>query len=197
MIEIKRVLSVEDAMFQSMYNLCVIAFPENERRSWDSLQYVLCFNKNFNANVITLDGKFAGLFIYWIFDRFNFVEHVAIVPSLRGHGLGSFAFEYLKKNSNLPVLLEVELPDNRAAIRRIEFYEKLGYVVVDKSYAQPPYENDGFLVPMQLMTNDLHFVSTHFISIKRCIFSKVYGYDVENDDDKRINLNESELPLYC
>lgn len=196
MIDLKRITSVDDPLFQSMYNLCVISFPQNERRSWAALEYVLSYDKHFHANAILLDGKFVGLFNYWLLDRFCFVEHVAVVAAHRGQGIGTRVFDWLKKNNNLPVLLEVELPTNKVAIRRIEFYEKLGYMVVDKPYAQPPYDVDGFLVPMQLMTNELHFVNTHFVPLKRCIYHKVYGYE-QDDSNKTSNLNESELPLYC
>ncbi len=88
----------------------------------------------------------------------------------------------LLSKMKLPVVLEVEMPNNPTAIRRIHFYERLGFSVLSHKYAQPPYEGDSFLLPMQLMCNNLHFADSHFELIKENIFQEVYHYEFENGE---------------
>ena len=50
-----------------------------------------------------------------------------------------------------PVVVEVELPDNELAIRRIGFYQRLGFHLEEHfNYCMPNYNNKGF-TPMNLM----------------------------------------------
>jgi ribosomal protein S18 acetylase RimI-like enzyme len=158
-----------------------LAFPVAERRTWAGLEYELTYEKHFYANVLLKDDKFAGLFNYWTFDRFYYIEHIAVAPTVRGQGIGTEAMEIFKFQTKLPIVFEVEMPTNPTSIRRINFYEKLGFAVLSHNYAQPPYESDQFLLPMQLMSNQKHFADSHFELIKDTLYREVYHYEVENE----------------
>lgn len=51
-------------------------------------------------------------------------------------------------------LLEVEPARGRADHRRVAFYRRNGYRIVDRSYVQPSYENFGDAAPLWIMGND-------------------------------------------
>jgi ribosomal protein S18 acetylase RimI-like enzyme len=165
-----------------LYNLYTLAFPLKERRSWAGLEFELSYEKRFCAHALIQDNKFVGFFNYWTFDRFYYIEHIAVVPTMRGHNIGTEAMEVFKSQTKLPIVFEVEMPNDPTSIRRIHFYEKLGFSVLSHQYAQPPYEGYGFLFPMQLMTNDRHFADNHFELIKDTLYDKVYHYEVEPEE---------------
>ena len=181
MLNFHHVTCVSCPHFSNLYNLYILAFPLNERRSWAGLEFELSYEKRFCAHALVQNDKFVGLFNYWTFDRFFYIEHIAISPSMRGKNIGTEAMQVFMSQTKLPIILEVEMPTNPTAIGRINFYEKLGFSVVAHKYAQPPYEEDGFLIPMQLMTNDVHFAETHFEKIKGTLYNMVYHYDVEQE----------------
>jgi len=176
MLKFHRINSVSDPLFSKLYNLYSTAFPPVERRSWEGLEHEIIYEKLFNPNVLLLDGEFVGFFNYWSFERFYYLEHFAIIPNLRNQHIGSKAMELFLKQVNLPVIFEVELPNSPLASRRIKFYERLGFSVLLHDYAQPPYENSGFLLPVLIMSNDAQFANSHFGMIKETLYNKVYHY---------------------
>ena len=53
-----------------------------------------------------------------------------------------------------PLVLEVEMPDNELAQRRIGFYQRQGFQLWDECpYEQPPYHPEDESLPMYLMVH--------------------------------------------
>ena len=50
-------------------------------------------------------------------------------------------------------LLEVEPAETEMAIRRIHYYERNGYRILDRNYLQPPYVKGGKDFPLWVMGN--------------------------------------------
>jgi ribosomal protein S18 acetylase RimI-like enzyme len=184
MLNFHRINSVSDPFFTNLFNLYALAFPPTERRSWAGLEYELNYEKRLYAYALLQDDKFVGFINYWLFDRFCYIEHFAVSPNLRGKHIGSEAMEILRSKTNLPIVLEVEMPNNPNSIRRIKFYERLGYKVLSHNYAQPPYEGNGFLIPLLIMCDNNHFASTHFELIKETLYTEVYHYEVEKVNEE-------------
>lgn len=176
MITFRRIESVTDHYFTELYDLYSVAFPPGERRNWAGLEHELAYEKRFHAHALLQNDQFVGFFNYWTFERFLYLEHFAIDSNLRGQLIGRKVMEKFREQAQLPIVLEVEMPNNSMAIRRIRFYEELGYTVLSHYYAQPPYDGKGFLLPMLLMSNDNHFASTHFDLIKDTLYRDVYHY---------------------
>ena len=74
-----------------------------------------------------------------------------------------------------PVVLEVEMPTEEMSKRRIGFYERLGYVLDDHVYFQPPYRQGEPLLEMRLMTYGAIDLKQSFEEVKNCIHRYVYG----------------------
>ena len=181
MLNFHPITSVADPLFMNLFNLYVLAFPPTERKSWAGLEYELSYEKRFHVYAFMQNDKFVGFLNTWTFDRFYYIEHFAVSPNFRDQHIGSEALQMLMSQIKLPIVLEVEMPNSPAAIRRIQFYERLGFSVLSHKYAQPPYEDNGFLLPMQLMSNNLHFASTHFEFIKENLYTNVYHYETETE----------------
>lgn len=100
--------------------------------------------------------KFAGLINSWHFDDFNYLEHLATMPALRGSGIGATTLYSLLNGFDKPWVLEVERPsaDSPMAARRIAFYERNGFSLLDYDYIQPPYAPGLPEVPLYLMSSD-------------------------------------------
>lgn len=143
--------------FLKLYNE---SFPEDERRLYGSVsefeRFVEEREGKFSVMEILSDGSFAGFISYWIFDDYVYGEHFAVDPSLRGSGIGAETFKGLIDiacKAGKPLILEVELPDNDLARRRIGFYERLGCRLRSEvEYIQPAYRPTASPLPMHLMT---------------------------------------------
>ena len=66
-------------------------------------------------------------------------------------GYGTKAIELLKTTFNKPIILEAEAPVTEQQIKRIAFYERLGFKVNDFYYEQPSYHG-GEGVPLKLLS---------------------------------------------
>ncbi len=161
-------------MFAHMYELYEDAFPPAERRSSDELKHVMETERRFVPAALMCESRFAGFFTYWTFSRFVYGEHFAIHPDVRGKNLGSEALNAFVAKSTHPVVVEVEMPDTPVAVRRVRFYERNGFEVVQQPYAQPYYDRSGRTLPMLLMSNNAHFVHVHFQQIKKTLYEEVY-----------------------
>jgi ribosomal protein S18 acetylase RimI-like enzyme len=176
MLNFHRINSVSEPLFEKLYNLYIKAFPLNERRSWDGLEHELLYEKKFNPHALLQNNQFVGFFNYWTFEHFIYIEHFAILDHLRNQKIGSDVIEIFKKQTKLPIILEVEIPNNQLAIRRIDFYKRMGFSVISNEYQQPPYEGEGVLIPMHIMCNDIEFGAQYFEMIKQTLYSKVYHW---------------------
>lgn len=176
MLKFYPITSVNDALFSPLYSLYSSAFPANERRSWTGLDRELNSESRFSANALMQNDEFVGFFNYWTFDRFVYIEHFAIIPHFQSQKTGTKAMEMFKNQTTLPLVIEVEMPNDSLTIRRIRFYEDLGFKVLSHYYAQPPYEGSGFLMPMLMLSTDLHFANKHFELIKNRLYKDVYHF---------------------
>lgn len=157
-MEISQISDSSSALMMKIKDLYVASFPECERRPWQSVgELTAAGSPYFSMNVIRDDeGVFAGFISLWKLPDALYVEHFAIDRERRGSGIGSKVIaEIVNRAGNVPVVLEVELPDDSPeAPRRIEFYQRNGFMAMDQfPYYQPPYTPELESVPMMLMTS--------------------------------------------
>lgn len=139
------------------------SFPVAERRPWELIGSPDHKDRPLLFEILA-DGRLAGLATLWTFDRFAYIEHLAVHPDFRGHGVGSEAVRQLiEKVAPLPVVVEIEPPvsSDPATVRRADFYARLGFVTVDRDYVQPPYGPNLPSVSLHLLaTTTLPAIST-------------------------------------
>ena len=114
------------------------AFPEEERRTdadWPAaLADPLC-----NARLYRADGNARAILVFWDFGRCRYVEYFALAPEARGGGLGSRLLREFLAESAVPVVLEIEPPEDETTTRRLRFYERLGFARDAREHFHPPY----------------------------------------------------------
>lgn len=180
-------------MWERVERLYADAFPRNERRAESEMRRLaecgrlnVCAVENLCAAEDAEDadgadgksdgcGRFCGFITWWDFGGFVYGEHFAMLPECRGAGIGGEVIDRFVADAGKPVVLEVELPTNDMARRRIGFYERHGFAVCDADYAQPPYDAGGGCVPMRLMSHGMSLDEEAFERVKDTLYIDVYG----------------------
>jgi len=136
--------------------LYVESFPSEERREWSSLLQLMDEDERFRVLVAVEDGdgSVAGFITVWTFGPFGYIEHLAVQPQLRGHGIGAQLLAQVNHPETLPLVLEVEPPTGEMERRRIGFYRRAGLELRDDvEYMQPPYAPGKPSIAMCLMAS--------------------------------------------
>lgn len=155
--------------------LYLSAFPQEERRPVDQWLHLHQVNTSFHILVIKSGNAFSGILTYWDFNEFIYIEHFATDIALRGRGLGQKALcSFIKGVGNRPIILEVELPQTSLAKRRIGFYERVGFSIIDKPYKQPPYPGQNGFFPLLIMSTDPLYANEHYSQVISIIYREVY-----------------------
>ncbi len=99
------------------------------------------------------DLKNIGYLITWKLTNFVFIEHFEIFSEFRSLKYGSEIIGHLYKNYS-HIVLEAEPADqDETAARRISFYERNGFMVIDENYVQPCYAPDKNSLSLWLLAN--------------------------------------------
>ena len=151
MLEIQRINTSDREYYEYMENLLTASFPPEEYRELSELKRYTDTLPRFYNNIILYDKKPIGLITWWDFDDFYYIEHFAIDPNHRNGGYGRKLMEHVSALLNRPIVLEVELPHEEMAERRIDFYKRQGFTLWEKEYIQPPYKAGYDGIPMYLM----------------------------------------------
>ena len=174
MLELQRITTADVDLYNFMEGLMKQAFPSAEYRDLNELRLYTDTKPHFYNNIIMEENRPIGFFTYWDFDTFYYAEHFAIDPTLRNGGYGKQVLGLLRDTLSRPIVLEVEMPENEMACRRINFYQRNGFVLWPNDYRQPPYRSgDGFL-PMRLMAYGALDSEKDFAYVQRRIYTEVY-----------------------
>ena len=172
-IILKRIRETEGDEYLFVEKLLVGSFPPNEYRSLDEQREFVERRNNFHMNIICTATEPVGIISYWQFDTFTYVEHFAILPTLRNCGYGAETIKKLIEQEK-SIVLEVEKPDDATSKRRIAFYRRCGLELCEKEYIQPAYRADSNEIPMHLMSHGVD-IENNFEHIKNNIYREVYG----------------------
>lgn len=161
------------AELEKIRNLYIFSFPEEERREFYELVEMLGLPEC-SICLIKISGeKIAGLCIFWDFKGFAFLEHFAIENDLRGLGIGEEVLSVLRvKYKN--ILLETELPEDEISQRRVKFYQRNGFRMLQRQYIQPSYGRNKPEVELQLMSTSVDYSVETLDSYIQKIKEKVY-----------------------
>lgn len=138
MIEIKRIISGNDVLLDELKKLYIESFPPKERRSVDLLGDIIEENDELFFSAVFDGSELAGLVGYWVFPEFMYLEHFAVFPEMRNRKIGSQVLNYLAEKFERRIL-EVEPVCDEITERRVNYYQRNGYRILDKNYIQPAY----------------------------------------------------------
>lgn len=179
MIEIKQVKTQDEVNYAFVEKLMHTAFPQEERRDTVQQREYSDNNPLFCNNIILENNTPIGMISYWTMGDFYYIEHFAIDPTLRNGGYGKRVLEVIKQQLQGPIVLEVEEPNDEMSTRRINFYKRLGFVLHEKTYMQPPYRAGDSGLPMFLMTYGVIDMNSDFERVKNSLYKEVYGQEIQ------------------
>lgn len=143
--------STTDKGWNEAWDLYENAFPYKERRSLgDHLQALS--DPLFEADGIWTDDSLAGIIYHWdCGGNTRYVEHLAISPSLRGQHMGSKALAAFCERAGR-VILEIDPPVDDISVRRLRFYQRLGFVENPHQYLHPSFREPFVTHKLVLMS---------------------------------------------
>ena len=170
-----RPIHTQDETYGFIENLLHVSFPSVERRDDDKQRYNTDYDNLFTAYLAEDEEAPVGLVTCWNFGYITYVEHLATDPNRRNGGYGKKILATLQEIVKGPIVLEVELPNDEMSKRRIGFYERAGYRLIEKPYMQPAYrETDGEL-PLYLMVQGEIDMEENYDKVVTSIHQAVYG----------------------
>ncbi len=176
-VTLRRVTSFEE--FAPLFPLYEMAFPQEERRDRDSFSEVF-LDTHAEFWFVEQRGEVQGFLNTWRFEECLYGEHFAVFPEARGNRIGEHALRVVLEHERLPILIEIEPPEDEIKMRRKAFYERMGLRVVSTTYQQPPYAKGGLGLPLYLMSNHEGLHGERLSAALRSLASYVYrGADVE------------------
>ena len=114
-----------------------------------------------------------GFIGIWELEGGAYVEHIAVYPAFRGKRYGSDAVRAVQAAFGA-LVLEIEPPRTPDQIRRLHFYERLGFVVNPVDYLQPPYREGDAPLPLLLLSCPAP-LGARTQAVVRQIYERVYG----------------------
>lgn len=170
---------MDQSIFNQVFKLMQKSFPKNEYRNYEN-QRKLLQNPHYNISPYFNDKNELIAFIaVWDFSSFKFVEHIAVSEACRGMGIGTKIMEDLLKSSRSDVILEIEPPKDEVTIKRLHFYERLGFRLNEFPYFQLPLNRGDKKIPLCILSYPQKITEQKFENIKNTIYSNVYS---ENND---------------
>ncbi len=174
---------LESKTFDEVYRLMELSFPEDERRTYRE-QKELLTNPLYKIYVPEKSPEsqnqplqaFASV---WEFDAVAYIEHFAVDPAYRNHGVGSKILNEVVKMMGKPVCLEVEPPNHEIAARRIEFYKRNNFFFNAYQYIQPSISKGRKPVQLFIMTSERNITRTEFENIRDILYRHVYRVQTE------------------
>lgn len=160
--------------FDEMFGIMRESFPDDEYRSESKHRELFGLDIYSVYGQYSDDGVLDGFITVWELENFTYVEHFAVAPGKRNGGIGSEIMGALEALTDKPICLEVELPNNDTARRRIGFYKRCGFSLNEYPYIQPSLGKGKSPVPLLIMTTGGEIDEECFAKLRDELYSVVY-----------------------
>ena len=117
-----------------------LSFPFHEQRERPSQDRILS-DREYHFSLV-YDDAFAAIVLFWETEDFIYIEHLAVLPELRGSGYGQRILECLGRRGK-PLILEIDPPSDIISKRRKGFYLRCGFKENPFHHIHPPY-HEGY-----------------------------------------------------
>lgn len=151
-MEYLQVNASDDFRATTIYQSYCETFPADERRNEKQFR-ALFSNPKVKIFAVLDELQNIGYLICWELTDFVFLEHFEIFSDFRSQKYGSQIIAGLFKDYSRIVLEAEPAGLNEDSKRRISFYERNGFQIIDQSYVQPPYDPDKNALDLWLLAN--------------------------------------------
>lgn len=163
--------------FDEVWEIMEDSFPIDERRTKEDQRNLM------KESIYSIYGyrngeELAAFLAVWELDDFVFVEHFAVKKTARNGGLGAKLLQQLLQQIGKAAVLEVELPENELACRRIGFYERNGFVQNAYPYTQPALSDVAKPIALQIMSRPKALNTEEFTKVRDALYREVYKMDI-------------------
>ena len=149
---IEKVLNPQHPLALSIWESYSRCFPEEERRDRQQFEE-LFLHPHVSVYSISQANKPIGYIVIWQLQEAIFLEHFEVFEDYRGLNLGSLILKEIQQRF-ATIILETEPSTlSELANRRVNFYIRNGFIIVDEAYMQPSYGNGKPSIPLYLMAN--------------------------------------------
>ncbi|WP_447951807.1 GNAT family N-acetyltransferase [Chryseobacterium koreense] len=170
-MEFLQLFSPEDFRSKKIYESYCASFIEDERRSGKQFQQLFAHPK-VKVFSVTDQWESVGYMILWELSSFVFIEHLEIFGKYRNRKYGSQMIADLFRNyARIALESEPENQDNNSR-RRISFYQRNGFTIIDETYVQPSYGEGKKPLSLLLFAN---WKPENIDRIKEEIYDVVYA----------------------
>lgn len=132
-----RIDPAEQERWNSVWQLYEESFPVAERRKLED-QLLASTDERFFPLSAWEGDRLTGLLFFWEWKEYRYLEHLAVVPALRGQGFGSEMLRFLR-DSDHTIILEIDPLVNELSVRRLQFYERSGFTLTPYRFVHLPY----------------------------------------------------------
>jgi len=141
-----------DYRSEKIYRSYTQSFPPEERRD-ETLFQALFHNPNVKILYVVHQNEEIGYLITWHISDFVFVEHFEVFPEFRSKKYGSAIIQHLQEVYTKVILESEPSFFSEIANRRIGFYQRNGFIIIDETYIQPSLGPGKSPVQLFLMSN--------------------------------------------
>lgn len=136
--------------WQRVWKLYEESFPAAERRK-EADHLRACADRRFFPLSAWEGRELIGLLFFWEWDSYRYVEYLAVNPDLRSQGFGSQILHHLRESGHT-IILEVDPLINELSVRRLQFYERSGFVLTPYRFIHLPYRLEAQLQELLILS---------------------------------------------
>lgn len=162
---------VQPDEFKMIYEEMENNFVLEERRDYKEAYEVLNNELYTLYHIIENENK-VGFISLWKLKGFVFIEHFVVYEKYRNNGYGKTALELLKEKYD-KMVLEAEHPLNEMCIRRLNFYQRMGFNINTQYYYQPSYREGGEGTELHILSYPTKLDNFEYVVYQ--LYSKVYN----------------------
>lgn len=152
---IHRITRMDDPFFKTAHALYVESFPIYEQRNFEDIPAALARDDfHYDLFLDPCDDSLIAILCYWVTDSFVYLEHFAVNPQKRNGGIGKMILHILREKNHVPIILEIDPPEDEISMRRLGFYQRSGFISNGQfDYIHPPYDPSGEPYPLLVMSS--------------------------------------------
>lgn len=140
-MELYRVKSVTDGLYDGFLSIYSMSFPPFEQRNGNQHIYALS-NEKYHLDCYVEGDNILAFIVWWDFDNYIYIEHFAVNALCRGMNIGTRVLSGFIENTDKLVLLEIDPLTDDISRKRYEFYKRLGFVSNPYDHYHPAYDNE-------------------------------------------------------